>query len=375
MIVFDRTANAADTIQADLELPVGAPFDTSLAAAQRFVRAARSIDEQLEGTSIESIGLMVGILGGVAASRTGEDRSIRSRLASVRLKLHERPLRQASPEAIERVWRQNVGDTPDLEKISIQTTRVRFKPSVAYALVHDDSETLEKAAGDLKSFMGTVPGLYALSDSLSLGKRHFEIGLTPAMIGKRLRANFHGVEVHRIQRGREEIRVVVRYPPERRRCLRELASERIAGPGGYEIPLLTAARVTERRELATLTRIDGKQAALVNAHADLDRITPVQARRKIAKEFLPGLKAKYPGLAVSRDAGAREERAMLETLGVPVPIVLILIYGLLAGLLRSYWKPLVPFVVSMLGGLVAAGAFTLFVLPALVMLVEGRREA
>ena len=486
VIVFDRTANAADTIQADLELPVGTPFDASHAAAQRFIRAARSINEQLEGTSIKSISLMVGNLGGVAASRTGEDQSIRSHLASVRLKLHERPLRQASLEAIERVWRQNVGDTPDLGKISIQTTRVRFKPSVAYALVHDDSEALEKAAGDLKTFMGTVPGLYALSDSLSLGKRHFEIeltpagqaaGLTPAMIGKQLRANFHGVEVQRIQRGREEIRVVVRYPPERRRSLRELASERIAGPGGYEIPLLTAAQVTERRELATLTRIDGKQAALVNAHADLDRITPVQARRKIAKEFLPGLMAKYPGLAASRDAGAREERAMLETLGVLVPIVLILMYGLMAGLLRSYWKPLVaivgvpvafggavfghwvlgwdltaisifgmigvagvivndalvlidryntirrendmipaiaaasaatrdrfravfltslttvlglspllyersdellflvPFVVSMLGGLVAAGAFTLFVLPALVMLVEGRREA
>jgi len=334
--------------------------------------------------------------------------------------------------------------------------------------------------------MGTMSGLYGLSDSLSLGKRYFEIqltpagqaaGLTPAMIGKPLRANLHGLEVQRIQRGRDEIRVVVRYPAERRRSLRELARERIVGRNGQEIPLSTVARITEKRELATLTRIDGRPAALVNAFADFNETTPIRARRGVAQEFLPDLLAKYPGLSISRDAGAREERAMLETLGVLVPIVLVIMYGLMASLLRSYWKPLVavvgvpvafagavighwvlgwhltaislfgmigvagvivndalvlldryntirrdnksipaiaaaagatrdrfravfltslttvlglspllyersdellflvPFVVSMLGGLLAAGIFTLFVLPALVMFVEGRREA
>ena len=96
---------------------------------------------------------------------------------------------------------------------------------------HDDQDTLHQAANELKSFMSQVPGLYALSDSLSPGKRQFEIDLTPvaeaagltsAMISKQLRASFHGLEVQRIQRGRDEIRVVVRYPPERRRSVRDL---------------------------------------------------------------------------------------------------------------------------------------------------------
>ena len=369
--------------------------------------------------------------------------------------------------------------------MSIQTTRIRLNPNVAYALVHDDPEALREAAGELRSFMTTIPGLYGHSDSLSPGKRHFEIrltpagkaaGLTPAMVGKQLRANLHGLTVQRIQRGRDEMRVVVRYPAERRRSLKELASERIVLPGGREIPLSTVVHVTEKRELARLTRIDGRPAALVNAHADFGRVTPIQARRAIATDLLPQLAEKYPGLTVLRDAGAREERALLETLGVLVPIVLILMYALMASFLRSYWKPLVavvgipvafagavfghwilgwpltaismfgmigaagvivndalvllhryntirrendaipaiaaasaatrdrfravfltslttvlglspllyersdellflvPFVVSMLGGLIAAGAFTLFILPALVMFVDGRRE-
>lgn len=485
LVVFDRSANAGNTIQAHLELPVGAPFDASAAAAQRFAQAASKINDQLDGTSIKSINVIVGRFGAGAGTRSGDDESIRSHLATVSLKLHERPVRQASTETIEQAWRQNLGDMQGLEKVSIQTTRIRFKPAVAYALVHDDPEILRKAADELKSFMGTIPGIYGLSDSLTLGKRNFEIeltpvgeaaGLTPALIGKQLRANLHGIEVQRIQRDRDEIRVVVRYPAELRGSLRDLANERIYGPGGSEIPLFTAARITEKRELATLTRIDGKQAALVNGHADVSRITPVQARRKITQEFLPALIDNYPRLEVSRDGGAREEKALLETLGALFPVILLLMYALMAGLLRSYWKPLVailgvpvacggavfghwvlgwdltavslfgmigvagvivndalvlidryntirrehpaipaiaaasgatrdrfravfltslttvlglspllyersdellflvPFAVSMLGGLIAAAASTLFLLPAMVMLVEGRRE-
>ena len=485
VVVFDSAASVSDTIHVDLRLPIGTSFDASAAATERFVAAAQSINEQLAGTSIRSIGVKVGEFSDTAASRTGKTEPIRNNHASVTLKLHDRPVRQESPEAIERAWRQNVGSTSDLEEVSFQSSRFRFKPSVAYALIHDDPEILQQAANDLKSFMGTMPGLYALSDSLSPGKRHFEVeltkageaaGLTPAMVGKQLRASFPGLEVQRIQRGHEEIKVVVRYPAERRQSLRDLATERIHLPGGKEIPLSTAALITEETEAAERTRIDGRRAALIHARADLIVTTPIKARRMIANNFLPDLQARYPGLAVSRDAGAWDERTMLRTLGVMVPLVLILMYGLMASFLRSYWKPfvavigipvaaaggvlghwvlgwhvtaisifgmvavsgvivndalvlldrynrirqereaipaiaaasaatrdrfravfltslttvlglspllyersdellfLVPFVVSMLGGLIAATAFTILALPALVMIVEGRRE-
>ena len=369
VVVLDSSANVGNTIQADLELPIGAPFAASVAAGQRFVRAARAINDQLDGSSIESISLIVGNLGGAVGTRTGQDNANRSHLASVRLHLHERPLRKASPEVIERLWRKNVGDVSGLEKLAIQTTRIRFRPGVAYALLHDDPGILSQAAREFGSHLRTVPGLYAQSDSLAPGKRHFEIrltpvgraaGLTPAMIGKQLRANFHGLTVQRIQRGRDEIAVVVRYPEERRRSLRELASERIVRPGGQEIPLAAVARVVEKRELSTLTRIDGKQAALVNAHVDFSKITAIQARRAVAENFLPGLLAKYPGLSVARDAGARDERVLLETLAVLVPIVLLLMYGLMAGFLRSYWKPLVAVIgvpMAFAGGFSATGCW------------------
>ena len=494
VIVFDEAVSVADSVQADLRLPVGTPFDTTLATAERFVNAAHAINEQLDGTPVKSIGVVV---GNVVSPRTMEDVPNSTHLASVKIHLNKRPVRTASPQEIERIWRQTIGDVSYVESVEFHTARVRAKPSVAYAIKHDDPAVLAMAATEMRLLMDSVPGVYGVSDSLSLGKRHFEIdltpagkaaGLTPAAVGAQLRANFHGVEIQRIQRGHEEIKVMVRYPRERRQSVRELASERInrpsggaAGQGkarqeGGEVPLSMVARLTEKRELSTLTRIDGKQTALVNARADAAVITPIQARRVINEQFIPRLLDRYPGLKVDVDGSARDELAMLGTLGVLIPIVLIAMYALMAAFLRSYWKPiaavagipiafcgavlshwilgwdvtamsifgvigvagvivndalvlldryntirrentaipaiavaaaatrhrfravlltslttvlglspmlyersdelifLVPFVISMLGGLVFSGLFILLLLPALVMIAEGRRE-
>ena len=482
IVLYDENLSATDRVKVDLHMPAGTPFEETLAAAERFVAAAHGINEAHEGTPVDAVSLIV---GNIDASRRGRQLQDSSHLASVVVHLNEQSLREASPAEIERTWRRNVGATPDLEKVEFHTSRVEVRPSVAYALKHDDMETLRRATRDMTSMMATVPGLYGISDNLAPGKRHFEIrltpageaaGLTPALIGRQLRANFHGVEVQRIQRGHDEVRVMVRYPAERRRSLSELARERIHRPGGGEVPLSLVAQIVEKREPATLTRIDGTRAALVTSRADAASTTPIRARRDIQERIVPELLASHPGLAIDVEAGARDERSLVRTLGLMVPVVLIAIYALIAAFLRSYWKPLVavvgvpiafagavvshwilgwdvttmslfgmiavggvvvndalvlldrynrirrdsamipaiaaaaaatrqrfravfltslttvlglspllyersdeliafvPFVVSMLGGLAASTVAVLFVLPALVMVVEGRRE-
>ena len=293
------------------------------------------------------------IVGNIDAEWKIRERLNSSHLASVRLHLSDQADRSASPPEVERAWRKAVGPVTNLEKVEFRSGRIAARPSVSYSLKHDDMETLKSAAAELRSGMATVPGIYGIHDDLALGKRHFEIeltpagkaaGLTPALIGTQLRSSFHGADVQRIQRGREEINVVVRYPAERRRSLSELASERIHRPGGGEIPLSLVANITEKRELATLTRIDGKRAARVNGRADTAVITPIQARREVRDQVIPDLLAKYPGLAIEVEAGARDEGDMLETLALLVPIVLIAIYALIAAFLRSYWKPVIAVV-------------------------------
>ena len=481
-VVINDEMNVSDNVQAELYLPVGTPFETTLSAAENVAAAADALNGQLPGESIEKVSVLV---GNVESSRITAPNPTGSHVATVRVHLNRRPTRIASPADVERAWRRNIGELPYAERMVFQTTRLRPLPSVAYALKHDDAETLGRAVGELRAFLETVPGIYEIADSLSPGKRHLEIdltpageaaGLTPAAIGTQLRAAFHGVEVQRIQRGHEELKVMVRYPRERRRNLRELASERIRRVGGGELPLSMVADLAESREQATLMRIDGNRAATVTGQADAAVVTPLQVRRQVGREFIPELLAKYPGLSIEPDGGVREERTMLEALALLVPVVLIAMYALMAAFLRSYWKPLVavagfpisfagavlahwvlgwdltamslfgliavfgvvvndalvlldrynvmrredemlpaiaaasaaarhrfravfltsattilglspllyergddlmfvvPFVVSMVGGLVLSGAFILFVLPTLVMIAEGARE-
>ncbi|MXY24325.1 MAG: efflux RND transporter permease subunit [Acidobacteria bacterium] len=362
IILFDEEMNIPENVQVDLRLPAGTPFGTTLAAAEQVAAAAHAMNEQLPGESISGVSILA---GNVVSSRTGTEEPNGSHLAGVRIHLNGRPARQVSPAEIERVWRENIGELSHLETMEFQRTSVRPRPSVAYALKHDDAEVLRAAAGELRSYLGTMPGIYEIADSLSLGKRHLEIeltpageaaGLTPTAIGAALRAKFHGVEVQRIQRGHEELQVVVRYPRERRRNLRELANERVRRVGGGEVPLSVVADLSESREQATLMRIDGNQAATVEARADAAIVTPLQARRQVEREIIPELLAEHPDLTIEPAGGVRDERAMLETLGFLVPVVLIAMYALMAAFLRSYWKPLVAvagFPISFAGAVLA----------------------
>lgn len=347
VILLDEQMNAPDYVQAELQLPIGTPFATTLATAEDMADAAQAINEQLPGESVRGVSILAGYL--VSSRATGHDLG-GSHLGTVRVHLHDRPVRAASPPEIERAWREQVGDVSHVEKMEYQTTRVQVRPTVSYALQHEDPEILSEAASEMTAFLATIPGVFQISDSLAAGKRHLQIeltpagvaaGLTPAAIGMQLRASFHGVEAQRIQRGHEEVKVMVRYPHERRRNLRELDTQRVRRAGGGEVPLSTVATLTEQRELATLTRIDGARAGLVSARADAALITPIQARRIVDREFLPGLLDRFPGLQVKVEGGVRDEREMVQTMALLVPVVLIAMYALMAAFLRSYWKPLV----------------------------------
>ena len=360
IVYFDEVLNASENIQADLTLPVGTPFEVTLAAAERFSDAALAVNDQSEGTSVEAVSIMA---GNVLSRRTAEAGPNRSHLASVVVHLNERPIRRMSILGIARQWRENIGDVSYLESVAYYTQRTQSEQGVAYALKHDDLDSLRAATNELTASMASMPGLYGISDNLVPGKRQFEIeltpagkaaGLTPAGIGVQLRASFHGAEVQRIQRGHDEIKVMVRYPRERRQSMRELASERIHRPGtgenrasqpptasGGEVPLSTVADLSERRDLSVLVSIDGQQTALVSAEADPALLTPLQARREINESFVPELLERYRNLRIEPHGSARTEGNLLATLAVLIPLLLIAMYVLIAAFLRSYWKPVI----------------------------------
>lgn len=349
LVMFD-VGNTSDSITADINLPIGTPIAETRTVVDQLVSAGYDLNEQIEGTTVKHVSITVGdLMQGQAETgvRLSEHAS-NTHKASVTLHLNKRPLRRVAPDEVERAWRDLIGRVSKPEKLVIR--QFIAQPNVAYALVHPDADVLQAAANEVQSYLYEIGGLFDISNSLILGKRHFEIdvndlgataGLTPGIVAAQLRAHYVGVEVQRIQRGREEIIVMVRFAREQRHSLDELNDLRISLPRGGEIPLALVATLTENRDYETLTRIDGKQAVLVSAFADTSIITPMRARRLVEANVFPTLRDRFPDLQIESDLGARSERVLFETLGILVPIALLIMYALMAAFLRSYWKPLV----------------------------------
>lgn len=167
------------------------------------------------------------------------------------------------------------------------------------------------------------------------------LGLTLDDLARQVRQAFYGEEAQRVQRGREDIRVMVRYPEEQRRSLSDLENLRIRTPSGGEVPFYAVAEVDEGRGYSTIRRVDRERVISVTANVDLSQGNPSEILRTLEADFVPGLIADYPDVTYSLEGEQREQRKMMGALIRDYGFALVLIYALLAIPLRSYGQPLI----------------------------------
>ena len=349
--IGDVTALGTGRVEAAVTYPVGTPLEVTRVGASQLEEAARRSNQQLGGSPIMSVATVVG--HHPARGLFAPDGGRATHLAAVILQLREESQRTVSADEVARAWRRNVGEIVGADRLTFATAD-RYGGSgydFSVALVHPDGEVLASAAADLAAEIEAAPGVLDVFDSLTPGRRHFDLRLTPAgqaagltagQLASQLRARFFGTEVQRIQRGRDEIKVMVRYPEDRRRSFAELADERIELPLGGDIPLGVAARVVETQEFETLMRINGVRAAEVGSFVDRAVTTPYELRAQIQDSVLPELQSRYPGLGLAwARAGVGDDEQSLAPLAYTLPITLLVIYMLIAVQFRSYAQPLV----------------------------------
>ena len=354
----------AEEMSASLEFPVGTPFETTRAAATRIAAAVRAVDEDVGGTSIKTVNVTVG--GRIATSGGGPngpgDSAFGSHIATVEVQLEREPARTLSARELGRLWRDKVGAVAGVERLSF-VTEFFGGGDIEYELSHRDDDVLLAAVERLKAGMAGIPGTAEIQDTVSLGKRQFDIelttageaaGLSPAIVARQLRQHFFGEEVHRIQRGREELKVMVRYPREQRSSTRDFFNVRIRLADGTEAPLSTVARVSESRSFSQINRVDGRRVVTVSGDVDTALATPNEVIGRIETELFPPLRADYPGLRIVQAGLGREQAQDIASLGRLALVALLVIYALLASVLHSYAQPFVVLAAIPFG---AAGAF------------------
>ena len=342
----------SDGIRADIEFPVGTPFAATRAAAEVIAAAAQAVNEDVGGTSMRALSVTVGGRPGefTGPGGTGE-MQVASHVAAVQVQLHREPLRTLAATELERLWRAKVGDVPGAERLTFSAEFVGpGGADVEYELAHQDEATLSAAVDDLKEAYRRYPSMYEIQDSDSPGKRQYDIeltsageaaGLTQADIARQLRGNFFGAEVHRIQRGRQELKVMVRYPPEQRQSAQDFFNVRIRLADGAEAPLSAVARVTESRGYSSINRVNGLHVVTVTGEVDTALGTPTDVNDRIQQDVLPDLVRRYPGLQIAQAGFGMEQSRDLGSLGHLGLVALMVIFALLASQLRSYVQPFI----------------------------------
>jgi len=259
--------------------------------------------------------------------------------------------RQISTREIEKRWREKVGDVHGVEVLSISAEDgPSFGPSIAFDLKHKDFATLRAASQDLEDAMRRYDGLYDFRNGASdtADEFHLDIlpeaealGLTRYELGSQVRHAFYGAEAQRVQRGIDEIKVLVRYPRADRETSSSLNDMFIRTPAGDAVPFETVARMDTRQGLLKATHIDFQRAAEVTAKADKNIVEPGKIVAELEKVVLPELQKKYPGLSYAISGVSDEEAKLARSMLVGFTLALFGIYALLAIPTKSYLQPLI----------------------------------
>ncbi len=341
----------SDTIRANLTFPVGTPFRTTEAAANRIIEAAYQVNDANNGTAFSAISATIG-----GASRAGggpgggSSMTNASHLASMSITLQDEPLRTLSAAELARQWRIATGEVAGVESLSFRSDYFSNGAAVEFRLAHQNDTVLFAAVDDLKERYAELTGLYDIQDTFNLGKRQFDIeltpageaaGLLPADVARQLRNSFFGQEVQRIQRGRNELKVMVRYPESQRQSTQDLERIRIRLQDGTQTPLSTVARLKESRSFSSIERVDGLRIVSVTSEVDDTLITPTQANNAVLNDIIPALLTRYPGLQANQAGQGKEETEDMASLGRMMAVAMLTIFVLLASQTRSYLQPFV----------------------------------
>jgi len=349
----------ADNMVAFLTMPQGTPVEKTAEIIERVEKAALEVISEYDsdnagGKSVmKHIAMTVGTQpssGGHGPGRVAEGSSASAHLAEVNIELLGGEERTVSSVVLKNKWRQRVGEIAGVSSLTFFSEFFSAGDAINIELTHHKFDTLLEASEKLKEMLRKYNGVSDIADSFEEGKAEIKLslkdagrnlGLTLADLARQVRQGFYGDEAQRVQRGRDDIRVMVRYPKEERNSLADVENMRIRLTDGTEIPFNTVAEVDYGRGYATISRIDRRRVVNVSADVDEAVANAAEINKNLQFQSIPLLIAEFPGLQW-RYAGAERERAdSLGSLKTNFVIVLMAIYALLAVQFRSYSQPLI----------------------------------
>ncbi len=348
-----------ENVIARLELPEGTPSEETLRVA-RYIQgqgeaAAAEIQAGLPDEHPPIVQHIYASIGQQPSRNQGPGAQsgtvlLQSNVAEINLELLTAEERVPSAESIEILWRDKVGDIPNAQSLSFSSALISIGKPVQVELSAPDPAVLDAAVERIKDELAQFDGVFEILDDQDQGKREIELSLLPQArslgvtlddLARQVRAAFYGAEALRIQRGRHEVKVMVRLPEEERDALADIQDLRIRTPSGAQIPLSEVAEASIGYSTSAIQRRDRRRVITVTADVDPEVVSGQEVVTALNNGLVPELRADYPGLRLSFEGEQREQADTLSALLRGFAIALFVIYALLAIPFNSYTQPLV----------------------------------
>lgn len=345
----------ADNMVATLTMPLGTPVEKTSEAVQELEKSLASLREELdeEGNG----GVVRHVMTSIGTHPSTGQRGPMSRqadsaahLAEVSVELVSSEQRDLSSTYLVDRWRELTRPIPDVVALDFTSSLFSAGEDINIQFTGRDIDTLRSAADDLKESLRDYAGVFDISDSFMAGKKEVKLRIKPEAellnlsqmnLARQVRQAFYGEEAQRIQRGRDDVRVMVRYPEEERETLGTLEEMRIRTPGGTEVPFKTVAHAEMGRGFSTIERVDRRRAINVTAAVDPAEANANEVIGNLQKHELPEILERYPDISYTLEGEQKEMQDTMISLGEGFIIALIVIFVLVAVPLKSYVQPLI----------------------------------
>ena len=349
----------ADIVIATVEYPEGTPVSITKEGLERIEESAFKLKDSLEESYPEQkIFINMVSTAGDQPIKTQSARGpgnldatfFGSHLAECVIELAPGEERPISTIEISKIWRDLTGPIPGVKQVEFESDLFSTGPPIEIKLSSVSRNDLKKVTSILKDKLQTYAGVFDIKDSFSAGKDEIKLtlrpeaqnyGITMSSLARQVRQAFYGDEVQRIQRGRDEIKVFLRYPKNERVSLNNLEQMNVRVGNNIEVPLGQVAQGELASGYSTITRTDRKRSINIVADVDLTKANANEILAKFEKDHISPLLKDYPSVNYSFEGEQREQRDTLGSLFKNFALALFVVYVLLAVPFKSYLQPLI----------------------------------
>ena len=377
-------------ITAKVVYPDGTPASVTEAATSRLEDAFYRAAEKLAGDG-EVVHLTHRAVGHTTTVETAgaDNRANGSHVGVIDVELIDTSLRSVTSDELIAAWRREAGEFPGAETLGFGGSGGPGGPgarAIEFKVLapRQYMKQLEAACEECKRQLLSEPGVFDVGDDLHYGKLEYRfsvkdrakaMGITTRELAETIRGAYYGEEVMRLQRGRHEVKLMVRYPREQRESVSDLRQIRVRAADRVERPVTELAELRESRQYAEMNRVNQLRAITISADVNDSEGNAAEIVSRFRANVIPKLKQEFPQLSVRWEGQQEQTMDSVNSLFIGFIVALLAIFVVLTVEFRSYFQPLIILLVipfgligSVWGHAVLGLSLTLFSLCGIVAL-------